>query len=154
MEPATKSSGEIKVFNYDHHPKKLVHEFGDDTTSLLHHDNQTRPMLEAAPGETLSFKTEIVEEEAEEVPSSKVSDIVELYQASSQKKRKADMKALKDRIQAKLVEKKLKKEQTISSRPPRYDEVFYEGVKWLDSLAGEPVEAQEGEISFGEHQTD
>ena len=84
-------------------------------------------MLEAAPGETLSFKTEIVEEEAEEVPSSKVSDIVELYQASSQKKRKADMKALKDRIQAKLVETKLKREQTISSRPPRYDEVFYEG---------------------------
>ena len=43
---------------------------------------------------------------------------------TSKKKRKADMKALKEQIQAKLAEKKLKKEQTIPSRPPRYDEVF------------------------------
>jgi hypothetical protein len=28
------------------------------------------------------------------------------------------------------------------------DEVSLEGVRWLDSLAGEPVEPQEGEITF------
>jgi hypothetical protein len=64
------------------------------------------------------------------------------------KKRKADMKTLKEQIQLRLAEKKLKKQQTIPSRPPRYDEVFFEGVRWLDSLAGEPVEPQEGEITF------
>jgi hypothetical protein len=53
-------------------------------------------------------------------------------------KRKADMIALKDRIQAKLAKKKMEKGQVKSSRPPRYDEVFFEGTKWLDSLAGEP----------------
>jgi hypothetical protein len=58
------------------------------------------------------------------------------------------MKALKEQIQTKLAEKKLKKEQTLPSRPPLYDEVFFEGVRWLDSLAGGPVEPQEGEITF------
>ena len=80
--------------------------------------------------------------------SGQVSDVVELYQTTSTKKRKADMKALKEQIQAKLAEKKLKREQTIPSRAPLYDEVFFEGVRWLDSLAGEPVEPQEGEITF------
>jgi len=60
------------------------------------------------------------------------------------------MKALKEQIQAKMAEKKLKKEQTIPSRPPRYDEVFFEGVRWLDSLAGNPVRSGEGEITFSD----
>ena len=56
------------------------------------------------------------------------------------------MKALKDQIQAKLAEKKLQKQQIILSKPPRYDDVFFEGVKWLDSLAGDPVKEQDGEM--------
>jgi hypothetical protein len=58
------------------------------------------------------------------------------------------MTTLKDQIQAKLAEKKLKMEKSITPRPPRYDEVFFEGMKWLDSLAGEPIRAEEGEINF------
>ncbi len=53
----------------------------------------------------------------------RVSDVVDLYQTTSTKKRKADMKALKEQIQVKLAEKKLKREQTIPSRPPRYKEL-------------------------------
>jgi len=56
------------------------------------------------------------------------------------------MKALKERIQAKLAEKKLKKQQITMAKPPRYDDVFFEGVKWLDSLAGDPVQEQDGEM--------
>jgi hypothetical protein len=56
------------------------------------------------------------------------------------------MKALKDQIQAKLAEKKSQKQQITLSKPPRYDDVFFEGVKWLDSLAGCPVQEQEGEM--------
>jgi|GEM_PF-6529089 len=62
------------------------------------------------------------------------------------------MKALKEQIQLKLAEKKLKKEQTIPSRPPRYDKVFFEGVRWLDSLAGEPVRSDTGVIEIGPRQ--
>jgi len=30
--------------------------------------------------------------------------------------------------------------------PPRYDEVFEEGVRWLDGLAGEPITDKEPEV--------
>jgi hypothetical protein len=53
-------------------------------------------------------------------------------------------KNLKDKIQAKLAEKKLQKAQIKYSEPPRYDEVFFEGVKWLDNLAGDPVQDEGG----------
>jgi hypothetical protein len=105
-------------------------------------------MLRAAPGEPLSFEGKTFEEEDQPMVAGQVAEVVELYQTTSTKKRKADMKTLKEQIQAKLAEKKLKKGQAIPSRPPLYDEVFFEGVKWLDSLAGEPVEPQEGEITF------
>jgi len=130
--------------------KGLIHEFGDDTTSLLHHVYRTRPMLEAAPGEFLSFKIETFEEEDHPEVLSKVSDVVELYRTPSTKKRKADMKALKEQIAGKLAEKKLMRDQIKLSKPPRYDEVFFEGVRWLDSLAGEPVQPEEGEITFSD----
>jgi hypothetical protein len=51
-----------------------------------------------------------------------------------------DMNALKKKIQAKLTEKKSAREQTTFAKPPRYDDIFFEGIKWLDSLAGEPVQ--------------
>jgi hypothetical protein len=130
--------------------KRLIHSFGDDTTSLLHHVYRTRPMLEAAPGEFLSFKIEMFEEEDHPEGLSKVSDVVELYRTPSTKKRKTNMKALKEQIQNKLAEKKLQRQQIKYSEPPRYDDVFFEGVKWLDSLTGDPVQEQEGEISFSE----
>lgn len=41
------------------------------------------------------------------------------------------MKALKEKIQIKLAEKKLQREQIKFSKPPRYDNVFFEGVPLL-----------------------
>ncbi len=116
--------------------KGVIHKFGDDTTSLLHHVYRTSPMLGAAPGEPLSFKKETFDEGDQPKVAGQVSDVVELYQTTSTKKRKADMKALKEQIQLKLAEKRLKKEQTIPSRPPRYDEVFFEGVRWSGQSGG------------------
>jgi hypothetical protein len=55
-------------------------------------------------------------------------------------------KNLKGKIQIKLAEKKLQREQIKFLKPPRYDDVFFEGVKWLDSLAGDPVKEQDGEM--------
>jgi hypothetical protein len=130
--------------------KKLIHSFGDDTSILLHHVYRTRPMLEAAPGDFLSFKEEAFEVPAHPEVLSKASDVVGLYQSPSKKKRRADMKTLKEQIQAKLAEKKLQKQQIKLSKAPRYDDVFFEGVKWLDSLDGDPVQEQEGVISFSE----
>lgn len=58
------------------------------------------------------------------------------------------MKSLKKQIETKLAKKKLQKQQITLSKPPHYDDVFFEGVKWLDSLAGDPVQDQEGDITF------
>ena len=56
--------------------KGMIHRFGDDTTSLLHHVYRTPPMLGAAPGEPLSFKSKTHEEEQPQV-ASLVSDVVD-----------------------------------------------------------------------------
>ncbi len=42
-------------FEVRHAIRDAVHEFGDDTTGLLHHVYTTWPMLQAAPLERLSF---------------------------------------------------------------------------------------------------
>jgi hypothetical protein len=61
--------------------KGLIHEFGDD--SLLHHVSRTSPILGSAPGEPLSFKRKTFEEEDQPRVAGRVSDFVELYQATS-----------------------------------------------------------------------
>ena len=53
-------------------------------------------------------------------------------------------KNLKEKIKIKLTEIKLQREQIKLSKPPRYDDVFFEGLKWLDSLAGNPIQEQKG----------
>jgi hypothetical protein len=85
------------------------------------------------------------EKKESEVVLNMVTDIVELYRTPLTKKKKTKMKALKKQIQIKLAEKNLQKQQIALSKPPRYDDVFFEGVKWLDSLAGGPIQEQEGE---------
>jgi len=50
------------------------------------------------------------------------------------------MKDLKEQIQAKLSEKKLQRQQMALSKPPRYDDVFFKGVKWLDSMTSALVQ--------------
>jgi len=39
---------------------------------------------------------------------------------------------IREKVQAALLRPKARK--MIAPRPPRYDEVFFEGVRWLDSL--------------------
>lgn len=44
----------------------------------------------------------------------------------------AKLKALRERVQAKLREQRERRAQVPT--PPRYDEEFLDGVRWLDSL--------------------
>lgn len=119
--------------------KKAVHEFGDDTSGLLHFVYATDPMLRAAPGEYLSFKPypEYEEDDTEPQPSVK-----------AQRLSKTAKKRLKEKINAMLSEKLAKKKKPSVYTPPRYDQIFFEGQKWLDEITGEPIESQEGQLSF------
>jgi hypothetical protein len=40
----------------------------------------------------------------------------------------------------------MQREQIKFSKPPLYDDVFFEGVKWLNSLAGGPVQEKKGKM--------
>ena len=121
--------------------KWAIRKFGADTPSLLSHVYLTKPMLKAAPGEFLDFSSQEVDELPAEAPVEKKLTIKE------QKRRSMEMKEAKAKIQQKIAEKR-KSSKKIYVRPPRYDEVFFGGCEWLDSLAGEKIETLEGEANF------
>jgi hypothetical protein len=115
-----------------------VHEFGSDTASLLRHTYLTYPMLHAAPGENL-----ILARETRETYAASTSAAASLSK-SQQRRRAESLKALKERVRQRLGERQ---RRTHVSPAPRYDAVFDEGSAWLDSLAGEPVQQTEGEVT-------
>lgn len=64
------------------------------------------------------------------------------------KRREAELKEVKIKIQQKLAQKRKASKKATSVRPPRYDEVFMAGTEWLDSLAGPKIEEFKGEAFF------
>ncbi len=122
--------------------KKWVHRFGADTESLLAHVYLTQPLLTAAPGEYLNFNQVKVAEDAKEYT------VQNDRECSSQKNHKI-MDQVKRQIQAKLAFKKTQTKKCVNSFiEPRYDTVFFQGQKWLDSLEGNPVLPLKGEATF------
>ena len=97
-------------------------------------------MLKAAPGEFLDFSFP----EQPELPETQMEQIIS---KKEQKRRSQEVKEAKIKIQQKLAEKN-KSSTKIALRPPRYDEVFFAGCEWLDSLAGGKIEELEGEADF------
>ncbi|MBL7180239.1 MAG: hypothetical protein ISS65_08530 [Desulfobacterales bacterium] len=120
----------------------LVHKFGSDTEGLLHFVYKTKPMLQAAPGEILDFinhKTADLQQDQsqDDTPSESLS-------TRQLKKRKEKLSDIKKRLRERLDEKKGK--VRFFPTPPRHDAIFFEGVNYLDSLAGEPIEPLEGTL--------
>ncbi|MEA5113980.1 MAG: hypothetical protein VB050_08110 [Geobacteraceae bacterium] len=122
--------------------KRAVREFGSDTAGLLNCVYLSKPMLNAAPGERLDFSKAVLPpqqiEEQEKEPVSK----------KGQKKRTVELKEARSRIQQKLLQKRTEACLTHYIRQPRYDDVFFAGQKWLDSLDGHEVPELKGEVSF------
>jgi hypothetical protein len=55
---------------------------------------------------------------------------------------------LRERIQRKFDRSKERENLAPPSPAPRYDLVFAKGQKWLDEIAGGPVQESQGEIIF------
>lgn len=122
--------------------KRAVREFGADTSSLLNFVYLSKPMLNAAPGEQLDFSTTVpTRQTIQEQPKEPTT-------AKAQKRRTAELKEARSRIQQKLAQKKTTACVKHWNRQPRYDDVFFAGQKWLDSLAGHEVPELKGEVSF------
>jgi len=114
-----------------------VRKFGNDTEGLLHHVYLTNPMLRATPGSDLLFVAETKEEF--------VRSAAPVEQSTKQKKRSqtalADARA---RFAERFAAHQKSKAEEEYAPPPHYDDDFFEGVKWLDSLAGEKL--PDGEV--------
>jgi hypothetical protein len=147
-----------------------VKEHGADTAALLEDVYRTAPMLRAAPGEPLDFTPEtppmvryaIATSEEFIVAESRTSPREEdsasvlrpqtlVDRVKSAWKARRDAKAARQRIAAELLRRsqaKAERTRTATGPAPRYDDVYNEGVKALDSLAGDEVPEGEYEVTF------
>lgn len=118
--------------------RQAVRRFGSDTTSLLHYVYQTAPMLQAAPGEGLVF------EARQTLPQ---QESAEVEPEALPKLSRTRLKKLQARVREMFREKK-KNEAGVPDSPPRYDDVFEAGTRWLDGLAGEDLAPAQGQLRF------
>jgi len=128
--------------------KKHIHKYKQDTSSLLNYVYRTKPMLHAAPNEYLNFSLVV-----EDTPKDKEAEVEQpllMDRLSNKKKKefKEKMAELRKKCQEKFQEREEK--LVVPSRNPKYDAVFDEGVKWLDSLAGEPFPTGEFIVMFSD----
>jgi hypothetical protein len=119
--------------------QKDVRRFGSDTAALLDFVYQTRPMVTAAPGEYLDFN--ILSSETGSEDQDQAGIALKELTVRQKKKQKSALLDLKKRINARLDEKQ--KRRIACAVPPRYDEVFFNGIKWLNSSAEEPLDSGE-----------
>jgi hypothetical protein len=126
-----------------HRIRQDVRKYGKDTHALLHHVYRTTPMLSAAPGQLLDMA---LAEPVRQVVKSDDSDL-RFGQLSNKKK-----KRFKERIRE--IQKENSHRVTTTNRlvnpvpNPRFDEIYEQGVEWLDSLAGADFEATDVVAEF------
>ena len=113
--------------------QKFFRKFGNDTYGLLDFVYKTKPMLNAAPEEILDFMTaaRVDIKNVVEKPKVPITD----RQKKMQRKKLLDFK---EHLNRKLEEKAIARQVEACTLPPRYDEVFFEGLSQLDQDAGVP----------------
>ncbi len=125
--------------------RRNVHQFGKDTPELLAYVYSTPPMRAAAPNEYLDFShlREIIRNSTQP----------EQHIERKSKKKKKMFKKKMDDLKV-LAAKKLaaKRRRTLVSPivKPRFDDVYFEGLAWLDSLAGKKIAEGEKEAVFSD----
>jgi len=134
--------------------RHAIRRFGSDTSELLHYVYTTPPMLRAAPGEPLEFANE--PDRAEEEESGAATAEHETTQGrdgatvgtapKSKTRQKRELEALRERVRMRLQQAKQQKRP--ATPPPRYDEIFFEGVNWLNNLDRGEIKTSRGEAVF------
>ena len=112
--------------------RRDILKFGKDTQSLLHYIYSTKPMLFAAPNEILDFSVAYDAPVKESEPQTLRMDNL------SNKKKKEFGKRMSE-LRTRYNNRKRKEHELINPvATPRYDDVYHQGIAWLDGLAGEP----------------
>lgn len=123
--------------------QNIVRKFGKDTPDLLDFVYNTKPMRFASPDEILDFSVVVAskpESDEEFVPAMASLTVKKI------KKLKARISEIKA---AKLKDHASPETRLVSSRMPPIDEdVYQEGMDWLESLAGPPLPSGRHEAEF------
>lgn len=127
--------------------RHAVHEFTNDTYALLNHVYLTRPMLQAKPGERLSFEGGSAA--PEEIAPASVDSAAPSASWKQRREKAAEMADLRKRVRERLAERVSRRSPAVLPEP-RYDAVFFEGLAWLDELAGSPIQPGEAEAVFSD----
>jgi hypothetical protein len=127
-----------------------VQEHGGDMPSLLEDVYRTEPMLRAAPGETFDFappKGGTVSDESSEAPVTAAEKPKAPWKVRmEERERKAQILAeVQRRLRARAERKR-----PGTGPSPRYDDLFAEGVRVMDTHAGDPVPLGPGEAIFSD----
>lgn len=119
--------------------KRAVHRFGASTPQLLKFVYNTPPMRCAAPMDQLDFSAVIAPApQPESAPAPSRS-------ARQKKKLKEGMAVLRATAAARMA-----KRRRYTGPQPRYDDVYFAGLAWLDSLAGSAPPEGVCDASFAE----
>lgn len=127
--------------------QKFVHRFNTITEDLLDFVYKTFPMLRAKPGDVLDFNIPDYIKKNKEYSNVILNKPDELS-VKQKKKKKQAIDVLKKKIKEKLEAKK--KEPKLRFSSPLYDDIYFEGLKTLDSLAGEEIKTFSGIVSFSD----
>lgn len=116
---------------------KAIRKYGNDTPSLLEAVYLTKPMRMASPNERLIF-------EASEQPAKQSDPQPKTIGRKQQKIREERLRRMKEKVQA--WEKR--SAPPVAYTPPRYDDVFMQGVEWLNEQLPAPVTEASLELTF------
>ncbi|HAS82735.1 MAG TPA: hypothetical protein DCS43_08710 [Verrucomicrobia bacterium] len=116
-----------------------VGKYHNNTTAMLHDIYATPPMLKAAPGEELDFSVMI--KPPIQRPSKPYIPYLDRLSAAQRTALKKKIMVMRERFGDRMA----KSGRTVRTESGNYDAVYEDGVKWLDSLAGEPF--PEGEVT-------
>jgi hypothetical protein len=121
----------------------IIRKFGKDTPGLLDHVYRTAPMLDAAPGEILDF-TLAVKPKPEAEPKG-----ARLRMESLPEKKKKAFKARMAELQKVVGARASRRAGLINPvKTARHDEIYQDGVAWLDDLAGDRLTSGETVAEF------
>ncbi len=125
--------------------QKYMRMFGTDTYVMLDYVYKTQPMLNAAPGEMLNFKyvTAIKKILKGDKPKAELT-------AKQKKLRHQKFMSFKEKLNKNLEQQIQDNRSKTCPLPPRYDEVFFEGMANLDAAAGSPPTEGEYLATFSE----
>ena len=125
--------------------KRDVRRFGQDTQDLLHYVYGTEPMLSAAPNEPLDFTVVRHDPPRDTTPRQPLR--MDSLSHTGKKRFRERMKALRTKYRNR---ERRDPEMVNPAKDARYDDVYAEGMKWLDGLAGEPFREEDHVVRFSD----